>query len=275
MGLQHLKLGLSARGDIMEEFTVEVVSVGNELLTGRVVNTNASWLADRITRLGGLVKRVTAVGDDVEECSAALKEALSRKPKLLILTGGLGPTFDDRTLESLSKAVGLELEVNHEALRMVEEKYSGDLTPPRFKMARLPRGGKPLHNPVGTAPGCAVEADATTVIALPGVPSEMKAMFDLHVEPLIAGRARGAYTYRIIKVTGIEESSIAPIVDEVMKMGRGVYVKSHPKRDAGFYINVEVSSRAPTIEEAKRNVDEACRLLRELVAKAGAKAEDA
>jgi len=255
-------------------FTVEIINVGNELLTGRVVNTNASWIADRITRLGGVVKRVTAVSDDVHECSTAIKEALNRRPNLIVLTGGLGPTFDDRTLESLSIAIGFPLEVNVEALRMIEEKYGGDVTPPRFKMAKLPRGGKPLYNPVGTAPGCLVEVNDTIIVALPGVPSEMKAMFEIHIEPLILKLAGGAYTFKVIRVKGIEESSLAPIIDEVMKKHKTVYVKSHPKRDVELYIDVEISSRAPTLNEAERNVQEACSSLKGLILKAGARAED-
>jgi len=258
----------------VEVFTVEIVSVGNELLTGRVVNTNASWIADRVTRLGGVVRRVTAVGDDIRECSAAIREVLDRRPRLIVLTGGLGPTFDDRTLESLSIAIGVPLVVDVEALRMVEEKYGGDVTAPRFKMARLPRGGKPLYNPVGTAPGCLIEVDDTIIVALPGVPSEMKAMFEMHVEPLVSKLAGGAYTFRIVRVRGIEESSLAPIIDEVMRRCRAVYVKSHPKRDVELYIDVEVSCRASSLGEAEKNVYEACSLLKELVLKAGAQAED-
>ena len=91
----------------MEVLTVEVITVGNELLSGRVVNTNASWIASRVTGLGGVVKRITTVSDDVEECSAAIRDALTRRPKLIITTGGLGPTFDDRTLESIALALGI------------------------------------------------------------------------------------------------------------------------------------------------------------------------
>ncbi|MDH5815645.1 MAG: nicotinamide mononucleotide deamidase-related protein [Candidatus Nezhaarchaeota archaeon] len=258
----------------MGDLTVEVVTIGNELLTGKVVNTNASWIADRVTRLGGVVKRITTVSDDVDECSAAIREALSRRPKLIITTGGLGPTFDDRTLESISVALGVPLELNEEALQMVREKYSGDVTPPRLKMAKLPRGGRPLYNPVGTAPGCLIEADGTIIVALPGVPSEMRGMFEMHVEPMISRMSRAAYSFKLVKVEFIEESSLAPIIDEVMRACRSVYVKSRPKRNGEVYIEVELSSRASTKEEAEKNVLEACKLLKELIAKAGARAEE-
>jgi molybdenum cofactor synthesis domain-containing protein len=261
-------------GGTVEALTVEIITVGNELLSGRVVNTNASWIAGRVTKLGGAVKRITTVSDDVEECSAAIREALARRPKLIITTGGLGPTFDDRTLESIALALGIPLELNEEALHMVREKYGGDVTPPRLKMAKLPRGGKPLYNPVGTAPGCLIEVGDTIIIALPGVPLEMEAMFEMHVEPIILRLFHVAYTSMLIRVDTIEESSLAPMIEEVMKKCKAVYVKSRPKRNGEAYIEVEISSRAPTMKEAEENVAEACRLLRELIAKAGAKAQE-
>ncbi|MCS7140164.1 MAG: molybdopterin-binding protein [Candidatus Nezhaarchaeota archaeon] len=258
----------------MEPLVAEIISVGNELLSGRVVNTNASWIADKITRLGGVVRRIVAVGDNVEECSTVIKEVLGRRPKLIIMTGGLGPTFDDRTLESLSIALNVPLEVNLEALRMIEEKYGGEVNPPRFKMARLPRGSNPLYNFVGTAPGCLVKANDTIIVALPGVPSEMKAMFEAHVEPLISRLTSTAYVHRLIRVRGIEESSLAPMIDDVMKRYKAVYVKSHPKRNGELHIDVELSCRAQSIDDAKKNVDEACSLLIDLILKAGATAEE-
>lgn len=257
----------------MEDLTVELVTIGNELLTGRVVNTNASWIADKITRLGGIVKRITTVSDEVEECSNAIREAIGRNPKLIITTGGLGPTFDDRTLESISIALGIPLKLNQEALRMIEEKYGGNVTPPRLKMAKLPEGGKPLYNPVGTAPGCLIEVGATIIIALPGVPSEMKAMFELHVEPIVSRLSSTAFAFKIVKVSGIEESSLAPLIDEVMKKFKSVYVKSRPKRNGEPYIEVEVSCRAPIKEEAEKEVYNACRMLKELAGMVGAKVE--
>jgi molybdenum cofactor synthesis domain-containing protein len=261
-------------GDPVEALTIEIITVGNELLSGRVVNTNASWIANCVTRLGGVVKRITTVSDDVEECSAVIKEALVRKPKLIITTGGLGPTFDDRTLESIALALGIPLELNEEALRMVREKYGGDVTPPRLKMAKLLKGGKPLYNPIGTAPGCLIEVGDTIVVALPGVPSEMKAMFKMHVEPMISRLSRMAYASKLVRVDAIEESSLAPMIEEVMKKCKAVYVKSRPKGDGEAYIEIEVTSRAPTMREAEENIAKACKLLRELVARAGARTQE-
>jgi molybdopterin-biosynthesis enzyme MoeA-like protein len=170
--------------------------------------------------------------------------------------------------------LGIPLELNEEALHMVREKYGGNVTPPRLKMAKLPRGGKPLYNPVGTAPGCLIEVGDTIIVALPGVPLEMEAMFEMHVEPIILRLSHVAYASMLSRVDTIEESSLAPMIEEVMKKCKVVYVKSRPKRNGEAYIEVEVSSRAPTMKEAEENVAEACRLLRELIAKAGAKAQE-
>ncbi|MGB9853532.1 MAG: molybdopterin-binding protein, partial [Candidatus Bathyarchaeales archaeon] len=142
---------------------IEIVCIGNELLIGKTLNTNAQWLAKRATSLGITVKRITVVGDEVEEIANAIREALQRKPRFLITTGGLGPTFDDKTLEGIAKALNRKLELNQKALQMVKEKYEAyakagkieevEMTPHRVKMAMLPEGAEPLQNPVGTAPG--------------------------------------------------------------------------------------------------------------------------
>ena len=142
---------------------MEIVCVGNELLIGKVLNTNASWLGKRATSLGVKVKRITVAADDVEEMAVVFREVLSRKPEFVISTGGLGPTFDDKTLEGIAKTLNRKLTINKEALQMVKAKYKeiaktrrileGEMTPPRVKMATLPEGTKPISNPIGTAPG--------------------------------------------------------------------------------------------------------------------------
>ena len=146
---------------------MEIVCVGNELLIGKTLNTNAQWLAKRATTLGVIVHRITVVGDDVDEIASAMRESLRRKPRFIITTGGLGPTFDDKTLEGIAKGFRRKLEVNDEALQMVRGKYEAllregriekvELTPARVKMATFPESTKPLHNSVGTAPGMSSE----------------------------------------------------------------------------------------------------------------------
>ncbi len=248
---------------------VEIICVGNELLIGKTLNTNAQWLARRITSLGLNVRRIMVVGDVIEEISGAICEAIQRSPKLLITTGGLGPTFDDKTLAGLARALGRELEINDEALEMVEEKYrkyveegrmeSVELTPHRVKMAKLPEGARPLANPVGTAPGVSVELQDTSIIALPGVPPEMKAIFEESVLPVLK-QAIGDVTFfdMSIEATGVMESELAPVVDRVMYDNPYVYVKSHPKG----------AERIPRIEFHLSTTAENTRVARNRVSKA-------
>ena len=102
---------------------VEIICIGTELLIGKTLNTNAHWLAKRITSLGLNVRRVTTVHDEIDEMSKVIQETLQRKPLFVITCGGLGPTFDDKTLEGVATALGYKTEVNSDALKMIEKKY--------------------------------------------------------------------------------------------------------------------------------------------------------
>ncbi|MGH9910042.1 MAG: molybdopterin-binding protein, partial [Nitrososphaerales archaeon] len=98
--------------------SVEIICVGNELLNGYTLNTNAHWMANEIANVGGIVRRVTVVRDEIDEIDAPIKESLRRKPKWVIISGGLGPTYDDKTLQGLTKALGRKLIVSKEAVHM-------------------------------------------------------------------------------------------------------------------------------------------------------------
>jgi len=266
---------------------VEIICVGNELLIGKTLNTNAHWLTKKATTLGLKVRRITVVGDDVDEISTAIKESLERKPAFIITTGGLGPTFDDKTLEGVAKALGKELKKNEEALKMVEEKYRQyvsegrierfEMTPHRVKMAVLPEGSKPLRNPVGTAPGVIAKFGGTTLIMLPGVPQEMKSIFEESVEPIFR-KAAGDLTFyeASVEVWGVPESTIAPLIDEVMHKNPYVYIKSHPKAEEKIpHIELHVSTTSRDGAEARRRVLNALMQISELVQKEGGKVRPA
>lgn len=262
---------------------MEIICVGNELLIGKTLNTNAHWLAKRITSLGSSVKRITVVGDEVNEIAKAVREALQRKPRFIITVGGLGPTFDDKTLEGVAEALKGELEVDEKALEMVKEKYEtyfregrmerAELTPPRVKMARLPKGAKPLPNPVGTAPGVMLDVEGTFLIALPGVPSEMKAIFDDSVAPLLRKEAGGVTFFETsIYTDGIMESALAPLIDQVMHDNPYVYIKSHPQgEERKPHIEIHFSTTAKGSKTAKNRLGKVIIQLSELVQKNGGK----
>lgn len=208
-----------------------IISVGNELLIGRVVNTNASWLAKRLTEIGFRVRRIVTTPDD-EETIEVLREAVEKGVDLIVSTGGLGPTYDDKTLKFIADATKRGLELNRDALKEVEEKYRSaglELTEHRVKMAMLPEGSTPIRNPVGTAPGAILRHSKTTIIALPGVPSEMQAMFELVENDLRKAVPKALFCEEKLVVVGLPESSLAPLLDTVVKDNPGVYLKSHPR----------------------------------------------
>lgn len=221
---------------------LEIICVGNELLIGKVKDTNAHYLAKQATQLGANVKRLTVIQDVVEEIAKTINEAIARKPQFIVTTGGLGPTFDDKTLQGIAKALNRKLEVNPKALEIVKQKcmeYAKkrglpteiELTPPRVKMATLPEKTEVVNNPIGTAPGVRVEVQGTVLFALPGVPVEMKAIFDETIAPLIKQAVgSGVFCERSIFADNIIESRLAPLIDKVMGDNEGVYIKSHPMR---------------------------------------------
>lgn len=217
---------------------MELVCIGNELLIGKTLNTNAHWLARRSTALGMNVQRITIVGDDVSEIAAVIREVLGRNPRFIITTGGLGPTFDDKTLEGIAEALRVKLKVNDQALALVRAKYEAllregriekvEMTPARVKMATFPEGALTLRNPVGTAPGMLVKVKRTLLIALPGVPPEMEAIFEDSIAPMMKKQAgKLAFFEASIYLDGIMESSLAPLIDDVMRSNPRVYLKSH------------------------------------------------
>ena len=215
---------------------VEVLAVGKELLIGRTLNTNAHWIGKRLALMGTMIKEITTVDDDLGEISQALSSCLSRRPEFLVAIGGLGPTPDDMTLKGIALGAGKKLSFSREALSLIREHYAKrgmanvELTPSRKKMAMLPSGARPLPNPVGTAPGVRMEIGSVAVFCLPGVPSEMKRIFRRSVEPEIrvsvGDLSRAAVT---LKIEGIYESAMAPLIRKELRKNPGAYIKSHPR----------------------------------------------
>jgi nicotinamide-nucleotide amidase len=266
---------------------MEIICVGNELLIGKTLNTNATWLAKRVTSFGLSVKRITVVGDDSDEIASVLCEALSRRPRFVILTGGLGPTFDDKTLQGVAKGLKRKLDVNEEALRLVRGKYEAllkqgkidkvELTPARVKMATFPKGAEALPNPVGTAPGMMLRLNGTCVIALPGVPPEMEAIFEGSLAPLLKKEAgKSAYLETSIFVDYLMESNLAPLIDKAMRDNPCVYIKSHvyvrsrvPVEGPKSHIELHFSTTAENSRTANSRLDKAVEQMSKLVRENG------
>lgn len=169
----------------------EVIAIGNELLLGRTQDTNTHWLAQRLTALGLPLGYAQVVPDTPEALVAALALALSRS-QFIICTGGLGPTKDDLTKKTLADYFGLPLALHTPTLQHIEALYRSRGREPNASVplqATLPVGATLLHNGVGTAPGMLFDAgEGRSVVALPGVPYEMKHLFDTHVAPVVTAQ---------------------------------------------------------------------------------------
>jgi len=255
---------------------VELLCIGNELLIGKTLNTNSQWLSEKITKLGGDVTRVTVVGDDVKTIASALRETLRRRPDVVVTSGGLGPTFDDKTLQAFSKAFRRQLQLNRNALRLVSSRYAKvlgkkdpKLTPPRLKMAMLPVGAKAVPNPVGTAPAVTLTASGVKFLILPGVPAELQAIFEQSFAEPIKKMAGRQFPYETnIVISGLLESQVAPLIDRVMSEVPEIYVKSHAKGGEGTkggYLELHFSTRARSVKTARDRILRAVTLMSQLL----------
>jgi molybdenum cofactor synthesis domain-containing protein len=252
---------------------VEMLAVGRELLIGRTLNTNAQWMGKRLGRRGTLLAEITTVDDDLREIAAGLKGCLGRKADFVVVVGGLGPTPDDMTLKGISEGIRRGLRPNKEALSLIREHYakrnlsSIEMTPARKKMATLPIGAKPVRNDVGTAPGVRLELEGTTIFCLPGVPSEMKSIFKESVEPEIVMRLGRLYRkYISLKVEGIYESALAPMIESELRRYPGAYIKSHPRgiKEGKSRIELDI---AVVSEDRKKAEYSAVQIVREIKSK--------
>jgi nicotinamide-nucleotide amidase len=231
----------------------EIVSFGTELLLGELVDTNVAWLSARLAALGVSVYRHTTVGDNMERVIAALQEAASRAD-LVLTTGGLGPTSDDVTNESLGLATGREMVEYPEARRHVDEmfaRFGREPTASNYKQALFPEGSELIPNPVGTAMGALLEHDGTLFATLPGVPAEMERMFEETLEPLIKERSEGAIVSRTLHFSGIGESALAEKVQDLLDASNPTVA---PLASAGK-VRLRITTRATTIEEAEEKIE--------------------
>ncbi len=188
----------------------ELIAVGSELLQPGFRDSNSSWLAGELAELGIVVRRTSIVGDDVERLAESMVRAWASAPVVLV-TGGLGPTEDDRTRLALAGALGAALESDDDAQRAIVAYLAqrGRMADrDQLRQSLRPAGTRSLPNPVGIAPGILVERGGRILAALPGVPVEMREMFRASVVPLLAGRSARHLRRRILKVAGRTESSV-------------------------------------------------------------------
>ena len=251
----------------------ELLMIGNEILIGKTQDTNSNYLAKRITKYGHMIRRITAIGDDLDEISDTLREIISHQPDLVIISGGLGPTFDDMTLQGVGLALNREIKLNQDAYNSIKKAYDqaykrgilklDGMTKEREKMAYLPEGSNPLPNRRGTAPGVKIKEGDVLIFCLPGVPIEMKSMFNTIVLPILKEK-RGTFVEKNFTFTGIGESRIAPYVSETEEKFAELWIKTHP-RLGEYGAEIEVSITAFNVENGEELADKALNEIKKIV----------
>jgi molybdenum cofactor synthesis domain-containing protein len=253
--------------------TAGILAIGNEVLDGQVLDTNSNWMELKLVALGLEIKRLVSVRDEIDEIGKGLR-FLIESCDIIITSGGLGPTHDDMTLKAIAHTLNLEISENADALAIVERQYktlhekgivhSPDLTEARIKMARIPFGSTPLDNRVGGAPGIRLEVDGAIIFSLPGVPSELKFIFEDSVIPWLQERITQKFYEKVVEFGMHDESTFSPAIDVVMKKFPGVYIKSMPKTyGTTKFLRVWLSARGESLKIITKQIEEAIQSLEE------------
>jgi competence/damage-inducible protein CinA-like protein len=259
---------LKTEGSPGVDRNAELIFTGDELLRGDIVNTNQAYLGQRLLDLGIFAARAVSVSDDLGAIVATIREALGRRPEVLVLSGGLGPTEDDLTREATAEALGIPLEHHDDLLDEIRAKFAARgyrMGDSNRKQAQLPRGATAI--PIsGTAPGFFIEHQGTLVVALPGVPWELKEMWEGTIEPrLTASPGAGTgHAVRRIRVFGIGESMAAEKLADLPWRGSDVEIGTRASLE-----ELTIILRGPATPEGGRQLDEVqarvCALLGERV----------
>ena len=230
--------------------TVEILSVGTELLLGNIANTDAQMLSQGLSELGLNVFWHTVVGDNPQRAREAVALAKQRAD-VIITTGGLGPTCDDLTKNVLAEAFGKKLvfdEGSAERIRSYFTRTGRPMTDNNLQQAMLPEGCTILENDWGTAPGCAFEAEGVHVIMLPGPPSECRPMFHHRAKPYLLSLSEGVIASHTVKLFGIGESSMEAQLREQMNAMTNPTLAPYAKEGE---CELRVTAKAASDEEAQ------------------------
>jgi len=248
----------------------EIIAVGDEITSGQLLDTNTQWLSVRLEELGVRVLYHSTVGDELEPCAEVFRQAIARAD-VVVVTGGLGPTADDLTRESLARATGRELCMDADALEGIRTMFARrnrPMTPSNARQAMFPVGSCVVGNRHGTAPGIDLEVprDGKTpcrVFCLPGVPSEMFQMWDEAVAPAISRLGDGARRIirrRRINCFGAGESQVEAMLPDLIRRGRRPTVGI----TAGKYsIILRIAAEGQTEEECRAAIEPVAAMIRQ------------
>lgn len=233
--------------------TVELISVGTEILMGNIVNTNAAWLAKECAALGLSCFYQSVVGDNEDRLKEQMKTSLERSD-IVILTGGLGPTTDDLTKETAALLMGKKLVTDQHSLERVKAYFQVrgiEMTENNKKQALVPEGARVLDNDNGTAPGLILESGEKCMILLPGPPNEMKPLFEAQVKPFLKALSPCILYSRTVKLCGIGESKAAAIVQDMIDAQENPTIAPYAKTGE---VHFRVTAQAKNEKEGKKLV---------------------
>ena len=206
---------------------VEIIATGDELIYGRILDTNSNWLAKRLTEIGAELRRVTMVGDDYDDMRDALNGALDRDAEIIIFTGGLGPSEDDFTVDAIGRALS-KVVVNDPVgflkIKEIYERRGSDLKR-GARMTRILEGSEAIQNHVGMSVGMKLLHMGKLIFTLPGVPPEMQGMFNEHIAPVLEAEAKHkllGHTYGVAMVW----KDFFPLYTQLQKDYPDVYIKN-------------------------------------------------
>lgn len=233
--------------------TAEILCVGTELLLGDIVNTNAAFLSSRLAALGVCVYRHTAVGDNPQRLAEALGSALE-SADMVITSGGLGPTYDDLTKETVAKYFGAPLELHQRSLDRIKAYFASTgrtMAENNVKQAMMPVGAEVFDNDYGTAPSLAISSSdgKKTVVMLPGPPDELTRIFDEKVAPYIKARSEAVLVSKNVNFFGIGESALEDKIGSLMENAQNPTVAPYCK--AGE-VRLRVTAKAQDKADAER-----------------------
>ncbi|MGF1206298.1 competence/damage-inducible protein A [Streptococcus infantarius] len=233
----------------------EIIAVGTEILTGQITNTNAQFLSEEFAKLGIDVFFQTAVGDN-EERLLSIIDLASKRSDLVVLCGGLGPTEDDLTKQTLAKYLGRNLVFDEQASKRLNEFFA---TRPQFtrtanneRQAQLIEGSTPLQNSTGLAVGGVIEVDGVTYVVLPGPPSELKPMVWDYLVPLLSSDHKQLYS-RVLRFFGIGESQLVTVLSDLIDNQTDPTIAPYAKTGE---VTLRLSTKADDIESAKKKLDQ-------------------
>jgi len=244
--------------------SAEILAIGTELLLGNIVNTNAQFIAEKLSQIGIDVYYQSVVGDNPKRLEECLNIAKSRAD-IVITTGGLGPTYDDLSKETIAKNFGRELimhEPTKERIVRFFDKVGHKMTDNNLKQALVPADSTVFENDFGTAPGCAVSDGKNTVIMLPGPPKEMKPMFENSVMPYLLQFTDYIIESKTLYTTGIGESRLEDILRDMMVEYKNPTIAPYAKDGECI---LRVTAKCETKEEAIRLIDDAIVKIKERV----------